>query len=144
MGSTAASLHLQVDLKSSPELLTIGELARRTSRRTSAIRYYEEIGLIAEPVRISGQRRYPVETVRTLAIVDTAQRAGLRLEEIKPLLDGNSTEELRRIAERRLPEVDALLERATVVRSWLEAAARCECPSLDDCCLFEEDAQLPA
>src|SRR5436190_18439731 len=111
MGSMAASLHLQVDLKSSPELLTIGELARRASRRTAAIRYYEEIGLIAEPVRISGQRRYPVETVRTLAIVDTAQRAGLRLEEIKPLLDGNSTEELRRIAERRLPEVDALLER---------------------------------
>jgi DNA-binding transcriptional MerR regulator len=132
-----------VDLKSSPELLTIGELARRTNRRASAIRYYEEIGLIAEPVRISGQRRYPVETVRTIAIVDTAKRAGLRLEEIKPLLDGNSTDELRRMAERRLPEIDALLERATVVRGWLEAAARCECPSLDDCCLFD-DAALPA
>jgi MerR family transcriptional regulator, redox-sensitive transcriptional activator SoxR len=143
----AGSLHLQVDLKSSPEmsstsLLTIGELARRTNRRPSALRYYEEIGLLAQPIRVSGQRRYPVETVRTLAIVDTAQRAGLSLEEIKTLLAGDSTEELRRIAERRLPEVDALLERATVVRSWLHAAARCECPSLDDCCLFEE-AETP-
>ena len=127
-----------MDLKSSPELLTIGELARRTNRRTSALRYYEEIGLLVQPVRVSGQRRYPVETVRTLAVVDTAQRAGLSLDEIKTLLEGNSTEELRRIAERRLPEVDALLERATLVRSWLEAAMRCECPSLDDCCLFEE------
>jgi MerR family redox-sensitive transcriptional activator SoxR len=133
-----------VDLKSSSELLTIGELALRTNRRTSAIRYYEEIGLIGRPVRISGQRRYPVETVRTIAIVDTAQRAGLRLEEIRLLLDGDSADELRRIAEQRLPEIEALLERATVVRGWLEAAARCECPSLDDCCLFDEAALPPA
>jgi MerR family transcriptional regulator, redox-sensitive transcriptional activator SoxR len=136
-----------VDLKSSPgksstALLTIGELARRTNRRTSALRYYEEIGLLERPTRVSGQRRYPAETVRTLAIVDTAQHAGLSLEEIKTLLAGNSTEELRRIAERRLPEVDALLERATVVRSWLDAAARCECPSLDDCCLFDKTQTL--
>jgi MerR family transcriptional regulator, redox-sensitive transcriptional activator SoxR len=64
----------------------------------------------------------------------------VRLVEIKALLDGDSTDELRWIAERRLPEIDALLERATVVRGWLGAAARCECPSLDDCCLFDGDA----
>ena len=134
------SLHLQVDLKSRTDLLTIGQLARRTNRRASAIRYYEEVGLLAAPERVSGQRRYPEDAVRTLAVIDTAQRAGLTLSEIKPLLEGDSVEELRRIAERRIPEIDALLERANVVRGWLEAAARCECPSLDDCCLFDEPA----
>jgi DNA-binding transcriptional MerR regulator len=131
------SVQLQVDLKSRAELLTIGELAERTNRRTSAIRYYEEIGLLPAAARVSGQRRYPPDSIRTLAIIDTAQQGGLTLEEIKALLAGDAIEELRAIAERKLPEVDALLARAHVVRDWLVAAARCECPSLDDCCLFD-------
>jgi MerR family redox-sensitive transcriptional activator SoxR len=134
------SVHVQVDLKSSSGSLTIGQLARLTNRRASAIRYYEEIGLLPEPDRIAGQRRYSPDSVRTLAIVDTAQRAGLTLEEIKPLLAGDPSEELRRIAERKLAEIEALLERVQVVRGWLEAAARCECPSFDDCCLFDDPA----
>jgi hypothetical protein len=56
--------------------------------------------------------------------------------------DGDATEELRRVAERKLPELEATIERAVLVRRWLEAAARCECPSLDDCCLFEPEAGL--
>jgi DNA-binding transcriptional MerR regulator len=122
-------------LKSS-DLLTIGELAARTNRATSAIRYYEEVGLLAATARVSGQRRYAPEAIRTLAVIDTAQHAGLTLEEIKPLLAGDASEELRRIAERKLPEVEAQIVRAEIVRAWLEAAARCECPTLDDCPLF--------
>ena len=130
------------------ELLTIGELARRTARRTSSIRYYEEIGLLPEPVRVGGRRRYPEQTVRTLTVVDTAQRAGLALSEIRTLLtaapgDSAAIEELRGIAERKLPELEATIERAVLMRRWLEAAARCECPSLDECCLFEPEAGLP-
>jgi DNA-binding transcriptional MerR regulator len=130
------------------ELLTIGELARRTARRTSSIRYYEEIGLLPEPVRVGGRRRYPEQTVRTLRVVDTAQRAGLTLSEIRTLLtaapdDSAAIEELRGIAERKLPELEATIEGAVLVRRWLEAAARCECPSLDECCLFEPEAGLP-
>jgi DNA-binding transcriptional MerR regulator len=131
------------------QLLTIGELARRTARRPSSIRYYEEIGLLPEPMRVSGRRRYPEETVRTLAVIDTAQRAGLSLDEIGALLDAEpgdqgAIDELRRVAEQKLPQLDAMIERATVARRWLEAAARCECPSLDDCCLFDSTADLPA
>ena len=130
------------------ELLTIGELARRTARRPSSIRYYEEIGLLPEPVRVGGRRRYSEETVRTLTVVDTAQRAGLTLDEIRTLLtaspgDSAAIEELRGIAELKLPELEATIERAVLVRRWLEAAARCECPSLDECCLFEPEAGLP-
>ena len=131
-----------------PEQLSIGELSRRTRRRPSAIRYYEEIGLLPEPERVSGRRSYPEESVRTLAVIDTAQRAGLSLDEIRSLLaarsdDAAAVEELRRIAERRLPELEAMIERAEVVRRWLESAESCECPSLDDCCLFGPDAPLP-
>ena len=130
-----------------PEELSIGELARRTAKRPSAIRYYEEVGLLPPPTRVSGRRRYPAETVRTLTAIDTAQRAGLSLDEIRTLLEAQDHEaavdELRRIAERKLPELDAMIARATVVRGWLDAAARCECPSLDECCLFEAEQSPP-
>jgi MerR family transcriptional regulator, redox-sensitive transcriptional activator SoxR len=126
-------------------LLKIGELARRTGRRASAIRYYEQIGLLDEAMRVSGQRRYRPDSVRTLGVIGVAQRAGLSLDEIKPLLEAEpgdhaAIEALRSVALRKLPEVTAIIERATLVRRWLEAASRCECPSLDDCALFDEHA----
>lgn len=133
---------------SDEELLTIGELARRTGRRASAIRYYEEIGVLPRPVRISGQRRYEPGSTRALTVIDVAQRAGLELDEIKTLLQapagrGEVTERLRVVAERRLPELRATIERAQLVERWLEAAARCECPDLEACCLFDEPDVLP-
>jgi MerR family redox-sensitive transcriptional activator SoxR len=123
--------------------LFIGEVARRAGIRASAIRYYESIGLLPEPERISGRRRYPSQIVRTLSIIGAAQRAGLSLEDVRELLaasdaDDGVSERLRAIAQRKLPEIDALIERARLVRSWLEAAAECRCPTLDDCPLFEE------
>jgi MerR family redox-sensitive transcriptional activator SoxR len=84
--------------------------------------------------------------VRTLAVIDTAQRAGLTLDEIKTLLsaaaaDDSAVGRLRDVASRKLPEITALIERTKLVRSWLESAARCECPDLDQCPLF--DSPLP-
>jgi MerR family redox-sensitive transcriptional activator SoxR len=86
--------------------------------------------------------------VRTLAVIETGQRAGLTLEEIGALLaaspdDAVAIERLREVAERKLPEITALIERSQLVRDWLECAARCECPSLDQCPLFEDPALLP-
>jgi MerR family redox-sensitive transcriptional activator SoxR len=146
-------VRLQADLKSSPmpearEPLTIGDVARRTGRTASSIRYYEDIGLIPRAARVSGRRRYGPEIVRTLAIIETAQRAGLSLDEVRLLLeaapgDASSTERLRQVAERKLPEVRVLIERAELVRGWLEDAARCTCPTLDACPLFDEPSRLP-
>jgi MerR family transcriptional regulator, redox-sensitive transcriptional activator SoxR len=133
---------------SSSELLTIGELSHLTGRATSAIRFYEAIGLIGRPERVNGRRRCQPAIICTLAVIDTAQRAGLTLDEIRPLLESaesgaEATERLREVAEHRLPELRALIERTEVVRAWLEAAARCECPTLDDCPLFDEPNRLP-
>ncbi len=132
----------------SENALLIGELARLTGRAASTIRYYEQIGLLPEPLRVSGRRRYRHDAIRTLAVIDTAQRAGLTLGEIKSLLDaapGESAaiEQLRDVAERKLPHLEATIVRAGLVKRWLEAAARCECPNLDECCLFDAP-QLPA
>jgi len=127
--------------------LTIGALARLTGKSASAIRYYEQIGLLPEPARAAGRRRYDPATVRTLAVIETGQRAGLALGEIKVLLsaspgDPAAVERLREVASRKLPEVVALIERSELVRDWLELAARCECPDLGQCPLFDE-VELP-
>jgi DNA-binding transcriptional MerR regulator len=86
--------------------------------------------------------------VRELAVIETAQRAGLSLEEIRLLLhaspdDHRSTEQLREVAERKVPELGEAIARAQIVRRWLEDAALCHCPTLDDCPLFDEPTQLP-
>jgi MerR family redox-sensitive transcriptional activator SoxR len=124
--------------------MSIGELATRSGKPRSALRYYEDIGLLPQAVRVDGQRRYPVDTLRVLALIETAQGAGLRLDEIKPLLDTSSAprdvvDRLRELAERKLPAVEAQLARTARARDWLIAAARCHCPSLDDCGLFDHD-----
>jgi MerR family transcriptional regulator, redox-sensitive transcriptional activator SoxR len=128
-------------------LLAIGELAERAGKRPSSIRYYEQIGLLPPPARVNGQRRYGRDTVRTLAVIDTGQRAGLSLDEIRVLLsaspdDKAAVERLREVADRKLPQIAALIERSELVRTWLESAARCECPNLSECTLFD-DPPLP-
>jgi MerR family redox-sensitive transcriptional activator SoxR len=132
-----------------PTPLSIGEVARLAGKRPSSIRYYEVIGLLPAPTRVSGRRMYRTDTVRTLAVIETAQRAGLTLDEIKALLAASpdnaaAVERLRQVAVRKIPEIKALIERSQIVRDWLECAARCECPSLDQCPLFEGPARLPA
>jgi MerR family redox-sensitive transcriptional activator SoxR len=126
----------------------IGDVVRLTGKAASTIRYYEEIGLITPPERISGRRRYRTEIVRELAVIETARRAGMSLEEIRLLLraspdDLRSTERLREVAERKLPELSEAIARAQIVRRWLEDAALCHCPTLDDCPLFDEPTHLP-
>jgi MerR family redox-sensitive transcriptional activator SoxR len=133
----------------SSELLLIGDVARASGKAPSAIRYYESIGLLPEPVRVSGRRRYPGEVVRSLAVIDTAQRAGFALDDIRLLLqasadDADAVEQLRQVAERRLPGLREAIARAELVREWLEQAADCCCPTLETCPLFEQPSALPA
>jgi MerR family transcriptional regulator, redox-sensitive transcriptional activator SoxR len=124
--------------------LTIGELARQAGLMTSAIRYYESVGLLPEPARERGQRRYGGDTLRRLQVIDVAKRAGFSLEEARVLLatgDGGppAHARLRELAERKLPEVDELIARAQAMRAWLLTARGCTCETLDVCALFEAD-----
>jgi MerR family redox-sensitive transcriptional activator SoxR len=124
--------------------LLIGEVARRAGLRPSTIRYYESVGVLPEPEREAGRRRYSPQVLRSLAVIGAGQRAGLSLTEVRELLRASNgrgavSERLREVAQRKLPEVDALIERSLLVKSWLEAAADCRCPTLDDCPLFDVD-----
>src|SRR5690349_4917221 len=128
--------------------MSIGTIAALTGKRPSSIRYYEQIGLLPPAARASGRRVYGPGTVRTLAVIETGQRAGLTLDEIRALLsatpdDQAAIERLRELAIRKLPQIKELIERTEIVRDWLEAAARCECPSLDECPLFDNPARRP-
>jgi MerR family redox-sensitive transcriptional activator SoxR len=119
--------------------LTIGQVARQAGTRTSRIRYYEAHGILPPPERVSGMRRYGPEVVRRLAIIDAAQRVGFSLNEIRELFAdyGLAHERLRELAERKLPDIDELIQRAVTVRRLLVTCAVCECRSLEECRLFE-------
>jgi MerR family redox-sensitive transcriptional activator SoxR len=125
--------------------LTIGQLAKRFGLKTSAIRYYEANGVLPEPARISGQRRYGPDAVRRLEVLDVAKRAGFSLDEARVLLQSGDAgspafEAVRELATRKLPEIDALIARAQAMRSWLLTATDCSCESLDVCALFDAPA----
>ena len=121
--------------------LGIGEVAERTGSSVSAIRFYEREGLLPEAERVSGQRRFTEATVQRLGIIAVAKQAGFSLEEVGVLLTSidqgvPAHEQLRALADRKLPQVDALIERAQAMRDWLTAASACGCDSLESCALF--------
>jgi MerR family redox-sensitive transcriptional activator SoxR len=129
------------------QTLTIGQLAERVGLATSAIRFYERTGVLPEPERVSGQRRYGPEAVRRLEVLEVAKRAGFSLDEAKLLLQSADAgtpafEAVRDLAERKLPDIEALIARAQDMRSWMLAATDCSCTTLDVCGLF--DAPSPS
>jgi MerR family transcriptional regulator, redox-sensitive transcriptional activator SoxR len=126
--------------------LSIGQVAARAGVNVSAIRYYERHGLLPEPERVAGRRRYTDEAIRRLGVIGVAKRAGFSLAEVRFLLDRTDAgapahEQLQALAARKLPEVDALIERAQAMRGWLTIAGACGCDTLDACVLFAETPQ---
>lgn len=118
--------------------LSIGEVARRANINASAIRYYEGVGLLPEPERVGGKRRYDEAVLRTLAVIDAAKRAGFTIEEVRTLIHGfpaetGAAERWRALASDKLAEVDGLISRLRHMRELLEEALRCDCASLDEC-----------
>jgi MerR family redox-sensitive transcriptional activator SoxR len=122
--------------------LTIGDLARRSGIATSALRFYEQRGLIAAERTTGNQRRYPRATLRTVAIIRAAQGLGLSLEEIQHALDTlpdgrtptkRDWQRLSRAWHRGLDNRIAELEQ---LRDSLTGCIGCGCLSLRTCALF--------
>ena len=131
----------------SESTLSIGEVAAKAGVSVSAIRFYERRGLLPEAERVGGRRRYDGATVRRLAVIRTAKRAGLSLGEIGGLLASSDRgapvhEQLHALASRKLPEVDEMISRAQSMRGWLLAASECGCETLDACALLTPEAPL--
>jgi MerR family redox-sensitive transcriptional activator SoxR len=118
--------------------LTIGEVARQAGLRTSAVRYYESIGLLPVARRVHGQRRYSPATIQLLSVIRLAQQAGFRVAEIQLLLHGQPSgatpaERWRPLVERKIDEIDALIAYARQTRGLLEQLASCDCEALEQC-----------
>jgi MerR family redox-sensitive transcriptional activator SoxR len=125
------------------QMLTIGQVAEAAGINASAIRYYERHGILPEPARVGGKRRYDINILHRLSVLGVAKQAGFSLEEIGQLFeatDGGAPAhmQLKQLGQRRLPELDALISQATQVRGWLEAASDCTCDTLDECSLFDQ------
>jgi MerR family redox-sensitive transcriptional activator SoxR len=122
------------------EDLSIGGVAARTGLQPSAIRYYEQVGLLEAPPRAHGRRRYDPVVLDQLAVIGIAQQAGFTITEIRTLLHGfdpdtPAAERWRALAERKLPQVEALIARAQEMKRIIEASLRCECLTLEECAL---------
>jgi MerR family redox-sensitive transcriptional activator SoxR len=118
--------------------MKIGELAKRTGLNASAIRYYESQGLLPAPHRTGGQRRYPEQAVHRVLLIRYAGDMGFTLSEIKLFLGGLRENvpvgpRWKRLASRKIHEVEQSIERSLELKSLLQHLLQCRCASLQVC-----------
>lgn len=119
--------------------ITIGEVARRSGVAASALRYYEERGLIASERPGAGHRRFPRHILRRIAFIVFAQRVGLTLEEVAAELaklpEGRTptAADWRRLSANWTRRVDARIAELERLKSGLTECIGCGCLSLERC-----------
>jgi DNA-binding transcriptional MerR regulator len=115
-------------------LVGIGEAARKLGINTSALRYYEERGLVRPAARTGGRRMYGPEELRRLAFLQLMQRLGMSLDDACTVLD-EAGDTWRATVREKVSALGELIERAEAARHFLEQALKCpaehptrECP----------------
>jgi MerR family redox-sensitive transcriptional activator SoxR len=118
--------------------MKIGMLAIRSGLNASAIRYYERVGLLGNPHRVGGQRRYPDDAVYRVLLIRFAGAMGFTLGEISIFLNGLRDDvpvgpRWKKLAVQKLAEVERNIERSIKLKSLLEHLLKCKCASLRVC-----------
>jgi MerR family redox-sensitive transcriptional activator SoxR len=117
--------------------LSIGDVARQAGVRPSALRYYEQVGLIAPQLRESGQRRYARSVFDRLSVIAYGKAVGFTIAELKLLLSGaassRASDRWHALAERKRRELDEVIGRANRMKRLLDGAMKCRCLDLDEC-----------
>jgi MerR family transcriptional regulator, redox-sensitive transcriptional activator SoxR len=119
--------------------LAISEVARRIGVQPSAIRYYEQIGLLPAAERISGQRRYDTTVLYRLAVIQRARQSGFTLDEIRRLFFGfrgstRASERWEKLSQRKLAELDDLMDGIKAMRGLMRRMMdNCRCETLEEC-----------
>nr|WP_309116356.1 redox-sensitive transcriptional activator SoxR [Saccharothrix sp.] len=128
-----------------PEMLTIGQVAERSGVPHTALRFYEERGLIHSERTAGNQRRYARSVLRRLAFIRTAQRVGLSLEDVHDALatlPDNRTptkSDWSRLSTNWQAELDARIDALIRLRDRLTSCIGCGCLSLRSCTLHNFD-----
>lgn len=122
------------------DLLTIGEVARRSGFAASALRYYERLGLLSASRSGGGQRRFPRSVLRRLAFIRAAQSVGLSLDEISAALAtlpaGTPTRaDWAHLSQSWRARLDEQIAGLTALRDGLTSCIGCGCLSLTRCAL---------
>jgi len=123
------------------ELLTIGEVAGRSGMAASALRFYEQEGLISSSRTPGGARRYPRSVLRRLAIIRAGRNVGLSLPEIRAALTTlpadrpATTTEWARLSKNWRDRLDEQIAALTELRDGLTSCIGCGCLSLERCAL---------
>jgi MerR family redox-sensitive transcriptional activator SoxR len=131
-----------------PDTLTIGEVAARSGVPHTALRFYEERGLIASERTTGNQRKYRRAVLRRLAFIRTAQRVGLSLEEIHDALETlpdrrtPTKSDWTKLSQTWRGELDARIDALHRLRDRLSGCIGCGCLSLKHCYLYNHDDQL--
>ena len=120
------------------EDIAISDVARVFGLRTSAIRYYEQIGILPPPMRKNGQRRYDNRALFRLAVVQRARETGFTLEEIRELFFGFRPEtrppkRWHKLSERKMAELRERMNRLKLMETLLDCVKECRCNALDEC-----------
>lgn len=125
--------------------LPIGEVARRTGLSVSAIRFYEERGLVASVRNSGGQRRFARSDIRRLSIVMIAQNMGFSLNRIQEALSALPTHrapnktEWSKMAGEFKDDIDDRIDVLVRLRDRLGMCIGCGCLSLEDCALYNTE-----
>jgi MerR family redox-sensitive transcriptional activator SoxR len=115
-------------------MLPIGEVARRAGLRPSAVRYYEQMGLLPTPQRSNGRRQYGEDVLLRLTVIRFAQDNGFTLEQIRTLFTGKPySARLRQLAKAKVAELDGVIGRAREMQALLKKALRCRCLTIEEC-----------
>jgi len=120
------------------EQMTIGQVANEAGVQASTLRYYESIGLLPPAKRVGGKRRYTAEALDRLGVIQLAKKAGFTLSEIETLLSGFSETDppsarWKMMAQKKIEEVEALINRAQGMKRLLVEGLECECLRFDEC-----------
>jgi MerR family redox-sensitive transcriptional activator SoxR len=120
------------------EDLTISDVARVFGLRTSAIRYYEQIGILPPAMRKNGQRRYDNSALFRLAVVQRARETGFTLVEIRELFFGfppgtPPPERWHQLSQRKIAELRDRMKRLKLMETLLKRVEDCRCDALDEC-----------
>jgi MerR family redox-sensitive transcriptional activator SoxR len=118
--------------------MKIGELADRAGLNSSAIRYYENLGLLPPPHRVGGQRRYSSDALDRVLLIRFAGEMGFTLGETKVFLNGLRDDapvgpRWKKLAHRKIREVEDSIRRSKQLKSLLEHLLDCRCASLQIC-----------